>query len=133
MPFAIFTGLAVTACAQTNVPAAVKASFAKEFKGATAKWDKEGDKYEANFRQMGHEMSALYLSNGTMTESEMEIKVNELPKEVSAYLNANKKGEKISEASKITKPNGDVNYEAEVGGEDLIFDSKGKFLKVSKE
>lgn len=82
MFIAAFTGLVVTACAQTSVPAAVKASFAKEFKGTTVKWEKEGDRYEANFKQMGHEMSALYSIDGTITESEIEIKVSELPKEI---------------------------------------------------
>ncbi len=37
------------------------------------------------------------------------------------------------EASFITKPNGEVNYEAIVKHMDLIFDEKGKFLKEVKE
>jgi hypothetical protein len=35
--------------------------------------------------------------------------------------------------AKITKANGEVNYEAEVKGQDLIFDANGRFLKSIKE
>ena len=113
----------------SKVPAAVKTSFAKQYPGITAKWEKEAGKYEAGFDQNGHEMSALFEPTGAMTESEMEIKVSELPASVMQYITAHHKGATVKEASKITKANGEVNYEAEVKGKDLIFDANGKFLK----
>ena len=113
----------------SKVPAAVKTSFAKQYPGITAKWEKEAGKYEAGFDQNGHEMSALFEPTGAMTESEMEIKVSELPATVMQYITAHHKGVTVKEASKITKANGEVNYEAEVKGKDLIFDANGKFLK----
>jgi hypothetical protein len=117
---------------ETEVPATVKQSFAKQFPGATAKWEKEDGKYEANFKHMSHEMSALFEANGTMTESEIEIKTSELPAGVTSYIKEHHKGATIQEAAKITKANGEVNYEAEVHGKDLIFDAAGKFLKEIK-
>lgn len=117
----------------SKVPTAVKASFAKQYPGTTAKWEKEEGKYEAGFKHQGHEMSALYEANGTMTESEMEIKASELPVSVMQYVKTNHKGTTVKEAAKITKANGEVNYEAEVKGKDLIFDANGKFLKEVKE
>jgi uncharacterized protein YxeA len=129
--------ITLTACAQkidaSKVPVKVKESFAKQFPGTTPKWEKEGDKYEAGFKEKGHEMSVLFEANGTMTESEMEIKVSELPASVLEFVKTNHKGSGIKEASKITKANGEVNYEAEVKGKDLIFDAAGKFLKEQKD
>ncbi len=39
----------------------------------------------------------------------------------------------MKEAAVIVKANGEVNYEGEVNGKDVIFDSTGKFLKVDNE
>ena len=126
-----------SACAQklkeADVPAAVKASFAKQYSGVTAKWEKEDGKYEAGFKKDGNSMSALFEANGTMTESEMDIKVSDLPATVLAYVKEHYKGKTIKEGAKITKADGTVNYEAEVDGKDVIFDAAGKFLKEVKD
>lgn len=142
MLFAVAAGLTTATFAQKeekenkkkiDPPAAVKAAFAKQFPGSTAKWEEEHGKYEASFKHMNHEMSALFTAAGTMEESEMEVKTNELPIAVTAYVNQHHKGAAIKEAAKITKANGEVNYEAEVKGKDLIFDASGKFLKEVKD
>ena len=126
-----------SACAQklkeADVPAAVKASFTKHYPGVTAKWEKEDGKYEAGFKKDGNSMSALFEANGTMTESEMDIKVSDLPATVLAYVKEHYKGKTIKEGAKITKADGTVNYEAEVDGKDVIFDAAGKFLKEVKD
>ncbi len=126
-----------SACAQkldaSKVPAAVKAAFAKQYPGTTAKWEKEDGKYEAGFKQNGTSMSVLYEANGTMTESEMDIKVTDLPASVLSYVKEHYKGKSIKEGAKITKADGTVNYEAEVDGKDVIFDAAGKFLKEVKD
>jgi len=133
---ALVSLIGFSACAQkldaSKVPAAVKATFAKQYPGASVKWEKEDGKYEAGFKQNGNTMSALYEANGTMTESEMDIKVSDLPASVLAYVKENYKGKKIKEGAKITKSDGTVNYEAEVDGKDVIFDATGKFLKEMK-
>jgi hypothetical protein len=133
---ALATAIGFSACAQkldaSKVPAAVKATFEKQYPGVSVKWEKEDGKYEAGFKQNGNTMSALYEANGTMTESEMDIKVSDLPASVLAYVKENYKGKKIKEGAKITKSDGTVNYEAEVDGKDVIFDATGKFLKEMK-
>jgi Putative beta-lactamase-inhibitor-like, PepSY-like len=133
---ALATAFGFSACAQkldaSKVPAAVKATFEKQYPGVSVKWEKEYGKYEAGFKQNGNTMSALYEANGTMTESEMDIKVSDLPASVLAYVKENYKDKKIKEGAKITKSDGTVNYEAEVDGKDVIFDAKGKFLKEMK-
>ncbi len=128
--------IAFTACAQkldaSKVPTVVKASFAKQYPGATAKWEKEDGKYEANFKQNENTMSAMFELNGTFTESEMDIKVANLPTSVLAYVKEHYKGKNIKEGAKITKADGTVNYEAEVDGKDVIFDANGKFINEAK-
>lgn len=126
-----------TACAQKlaadKVPAAVKTSFAKDFPGIITKWEKEKANYEANFKQNGKIMSALYDASGNKTETEMDIKISGLPVAVTDYIFKNYKGEKIKEAAIITKANGEVNYEAEVKGMDLLFTKEGKFITTAKD
>jgi Skp family chaperone for outer membrane proteins len=132
---AVFMALSTASFAQKNVPApaAVKSSFAKDFPGATTKWEKEGVNYEANFKQEGKSMSALYDAKGNKQETEQSIKVSELPQTVKDYIAKNYKGEKIKEAAIITKANGEVNYEAEVKGMDVLFSKDGKFIKTTKD
>ena len=67
------------------------------------------------------------------TESEMEIKVADLPATVQAYMKEHYKGKTVKEGAKITKADGTVNYEAALGGKDVIFDANGKFLKEMKD
>jgi len=117
----------------SKVPAAVKAAFSKQYPGTAVKWEMEDGKYEASFKQNGNSMSVLYEANGTMTESEVDIKTTALPAAVQAYIKEHYKGKAIKEGAKITKADGTVNYEAEVDGKDVIFDAAGKFLKEVKD
>ena len=118
----------------SKVPAAVKESFAKKYpKVATVKWELEKGNYEAGFKQDGQSMSVVFTPNGTMTESEVDIKTSELPAAALSYVKTNYKGKSVKEAAKITKANGEINYEAEVDGKDVIFDANGKFLKVEAD
>lgn len=137
MMCALTTVVVISACAQkidaAKVPAAVKTAFAKQYPGATVKWEKEAGKYEAGFKQNGNTMSALFEANGTMIENEMDIKIADLPAPVLAYVKEHYKGKTIKEGAKITKADGTVNYEAEVAGKDVIFDANGNFLKEVKE
>ena len=137
MMSALVGTIGFAACAQkldaSKVPASVKAAFAKQYPGVTAKWEKEDGNYEVNFKQNGNTMSVLYEANGTMKESEMDIKVSDLPATVQAYVKEHYKGKVVKEAAKITKANGTVNYEAEVNGKDVIFDANGKFIKEAKD
>jgi Putative beta-lactamase-inhibitor-like, PepSY-like len=135
--FAVIATINLSAHAQkmaaARVPAAVKTAFAKQFVGATAKWEKENAEYEAGFKMDGKEMSALFTAEGKMTESEVSMKPTELSAKILAYLKANYKDKKIKGAAKITKADGTVNYEAEVNGVDVMFDANGKFLKEVKD
>lgn len=131
------SGVTLDASAQKldalKVPAAVKASFAGKYPGASPRWEKEDGKFEAGFKQGSQSMSAVYEANGTMTESEISIKVAELPAAVLSYVKEHYKGAAIKEAAKITKADGTVNYEAEVNKMDVLFDANGNFIKEAKD
>jgi hypothetical protein len=125
--------VSLTACTQkmdaSKVPAPVKESFARQFPGVVPKWEKEDGKYEAGFKQNGQEMSAVFEANGTMTESEIEIAVSELPALVKEYIKTHYNNSAIKEAAKITSVSGTMEYEAAIKGKDIIFDSNGNFIK----
>lgn len=116
---------------KSAVPAAIQSKFAKSYPAATkVKWEKEDAGYEASFKLKGMEISVLYSANGTLEETETEIKVSELPAKARTYAAA--KG-KIQEAAKIVLASGVVKYEAEVKDRDLLFDEKGNFLEEKTE
>ncbi|MEO8116329.1 MAG: PepSY-like domain-containing protein, partial [Bacteroidota bacterium] len=101
--------------------------------GMSAKWDKENTNYEASFKMDKHDMSELYDANGNLQETEMDIKVSELPASVMNYIKEHYAGEKVKEAAKITKADGIMMYEAEVKGIDVLFDANGNFLREEKD
>ena len=128
--------LSITGFSQKEVapPVSAKASFEKSFAGSSkVKWEKEGAGYEVNFVQNGQEMSAVFNSKGVLQETETEIKQSELPAAASDYVKQHYKGGKIKETAKITKANGEVNYEVNINGKDVMFDSHGKHIKDVKE
>lgn len=132
------TGLiGLSACGQklkeSQVPAAAKAAFQKQYPNVTATWEKEGGNYEVNFKEEGKTMSSIIDKSGTILETETDMAIKDLPQTVQDYLKDHYKGAKIKEAAKIVKSNGEVNYEALVNGKDVMFDSNGKFLKTAKE
>lgn len=127
------TVITVISCKAQDVPSAVKTAFEKYFPNTTVKkWDKEDDDYEANFTKDGKPMSVIFDANGVWKETETDIQVTELPASVSNYIKTNYKGAGIKEAAIIETANGKM-FEAEVKGEDLLFDMDGKFLKVQED
>lgn len=130
-----FSGFALNAqkLSTVQVPAPVKEAFAKQYPGISAKWEKEQKSYEANFKQNGNILSASYESNGTFIESELDIKVSDLPASIKEYVKAKYSDKTIKEAARISRAGGTINYEAEVNGKDLLFTDQGKFIKESKD
>lgn len=123
---------------EAEVPATVKDGFKKQYPNSkVSEWEKEGANFEAEFKHNKVETSVVIDANGTILETEVEIAVKELPAAVSEYITKNYAGYKVEEAAKITDNKGTVTYEAEVekGKEefDLIFDSKGGFIKKDVE
>ncbi|MFI5156402.1 MAG: PepSY-like domain-containing protein [Chitinophagales bacterium] len=118
----------------SKVPGAVRNSFSNKYPGIEKiSWEKENGQYEASYTKDGQSLSAMFKSDGTFTESEIDIKVDELPAPALNYMKEHYKGLEIKEASKITKASGEINYEAAINGKDAIFDANGKFIKEVKD
>jgi hypothetical protein len=117
----------------SKVPSVVTSAFKKMNPDVkSVSWEIEDGTYEANYKKNGMPSSSNYDKNGNLIESEVEIKVKDLPVSVPDYIKTHYKSG-IKEASKITKSNGEVNYEAMVNNVDVIFDANGKYLKEVKE
>ena len=70
---------------------------------------------------------------GKILEIESEIKISSLLPQILSYMNENYKGKELIGASKINNENGSIHYEALIKGKGIVFDSKGAFLKVTKD
>jgi hypothetical protein len=116
----------------SDLPAAVKQAFARQYPGILPQWDKEDGRYEAEFKKNGKEMSAVFDETGTLMESESEISLNELPHAVMGYMRAHYNNMAIRESTKITLASGKVEYEVAIKGMDILFDANGNFEKELK-
>ena len=94
---------------------------------------KENNDYEAEFEINKTKCSALFDSQGHLKELEKEIKTSELPKSALEYCHKNFPAYKMVETAQIIDASGKLTYEAELKKAnehfDVIFDSKGNFLK----
>lgn len=138
---AIAIALSATMLAQTEtkskktaIPVNVKEAFSKDFPEKKAKWGKEDDGFEAEFKINGTDASAVYDKTGHRKALEIAIKTSELPANTLEYLKKNYSTNKITEAAKITDDKDVVTYEAEIGKNgksyDVLFDANGKFIKI---
>ena len=126
--------LSMSIFAQKNIPTVVKATFAKNFPSIkVAKWEKENENFEAGFTKDGMACSALISAKGKLLESETEIDLTTLPAPCIEYVAKNYPSKKLQSAAKIIDFNGNVTYEAAIKGLDLIFDTKGTFIKSAKD
>lgn len=117
-----------------KVPAVVSKAVDQKFPDAQAlKWERENDNFEANFKDGLKHRSVLVAPSGKIMEVETAIGTASLPAKVREYVSANYKNAKIKEAAEIVQASGEVNYEAEVNGMDLLFSSKGTFIKAVKD
>ena len=117
-----------------QVPAAAKATFKAKFPLVkTNSWEKEGDKYEAGFKQDGITMSALITPAGELVETESDMSPAKLPAAVRAKLASDYKAYKVTEAAVLVSASGATTYEAEVskGGkhQDVVFNADGSLAK----
>ena len=115
------------------VPAAVKAKIKELYPNVKElDWSMENGNYEAEIEQKGSpDVSVILDAKGTVVETETEIKVAELPEAARTYIAKNVANAKIKEAAKIVKADNSVEYEAQVGKKDYIFDANGNFLKIA--
>ena len=115
-----------------KVPSAVRSALMAKWpdaKGVT--WEKEKGNFEANWGGTSKEdNSVLFTPGGSFVEMVVATPVASLPPAIGAYVKQHYATSKITEAGKITWPDGRSGYEAEVKGKDLVFDEKGNFIRI---
>jgi hypothetical protein len=115
---------------EKKVPVLVQSSFEKAYPEVKKiKWEKEDVNFEAQFEIKEVNFTVVLNSDGKILETEEEIKVNQLSKNIEAYVAKNYPNKKIIAAAKITDSKNILTFEAEIKGKDLIFDTKGNFVK----
>lgn len=116
---------------QSDVPAALKTKFATMYPDARAtKWEVVDGLYEASFLKNNIETEVLLSLDGSVLQTETEIGLKELPQPVRGHVATELGAKKITEASRISGPNGAVNFEIEVDNIDYLFDSEGNFIGI---
>ncbi|MEZ5174004.1 MAG: PepSY-like domain-containing protein [Bacteroidia bacterium] len=119
---------------ENKVPEKVKSALIQQYpKADEIKWEKENNAYEAEFEMNEIEYSVLINESGTITETEIEIKYEELPQAVKTSFKAEYPEKKIKEVSKITMSDGTVSYEVEINSGDLIYNSNGELISSEKK
>jgi Putative beta-lactamase-inhibitor-like, PepSY-like len=120
---------------ESQVPASVKAKFQllhPDIKNVNWIKQKKGG-YEAEFKQNNTELGVSIDSIGNLKETEMDMKVTELSKEILEYVTKNYPDHNITEAAQITYTDGKPMYEVEItkgkDSADLLFDSSYKYVK----
>lgn len=97
----------LTACGQKkDVPQKVKTAFTQKFPDVQkVKWESEDEnEWEAEFKMNGKEMTVCYDNTGKWLETEVEVKIKDLPAEVFKAINMKFEGFEIEEAESIEKP-----------------------------
>lgn len=128
---------------QQGVPIAVREAFQKAYpQAADIKYEKDSKAgkaaYEIEFKDQGLEREATYADDGTLLETEEEIRPDALPTTITEALKKAHPQAMLEEAEKVMKPDGEVSgYEVEMkDGEkewEVHLDTTGKILKTETE
>ena len=142
LPALLLIASSATAQGQTpaalNVPAPVKAAFAKRFpKAEGPQWEMEDKKdYEADFKLDGNKWSACFAPDGAWLETEHAIKADALPEAVRNAITAKYADQELKEAEQAETPKGTV-YEVEFAkGEhemEVVFSADGTVMRSKEE
>jgi len=119
----------------SDCPKAVKDAFKKAYPNVKkVKWSMEKAKdnarlHEAEFKVNGVEMSATYKEDGTLLETEMDVKRNDIPQKVLTAVAMEHPNAKPHEYAIITRASGAIVYEIEIREallkKDLLYKADG--------
>ena len=117
-----------------QIPSAVLQAFAKQYPDAKqVKWEMEDENYEAEFKKNKTDHAVLLNVAGIVLQTEVEIPASQLPAIAAQYLVKTYPGQKVKEATKISKGDRKTTYEAEIKNADILFDAKVNFIMVKQE
>lgn len=126
--------LAITTFAN-DIPKAIQDAFTKKFPTAkSVKWDKENaNEYEASFLLNGIKNSANYNTQGSLVETESEIKVSDLPSAITSNIQKKYTNWKIVGAAKIEHLKNGIQFEADLQKgklkKEVFYTEAGVFIK----
>jgi len=121
-----------------EVPAAVRASFAKQYPDASeVVWESEDGLFEAEFRWQGkNNVEAHYTADGAWAKTVVPIRFGELPGKVHDYLKS-QDGYEASEPERIEWPGSPPTFELKLANQlmewDCLFDAKGDLISRTRD
>lgn len=116
-----------------DVPQQIRNSFHQKYPNVkVVHWDQEGKNYEAGFEKSKVHHSVLFNAEAKIIETEVNVKLIDLPKKSLSYIKEHYKNQKIDEVAKIVTNDGTILYEIEIQGKDIIFDQNGTHIMRGK-
>src|SRR2546422_758929 len=95
-----------------KVSEAVTKGFNAKFPAATKpSWEIENGRYECEFKINGKEQEASFDPSGKWLDTETDIKIADLPKEVSDAIAKQLTGYKVTSAEKVEASDGKTYYD----------------------
>lgn len=120
-------------CKAKDVPPTVMSAFKNAYPNETkCYWGKDSINYQVSFFNGKAPISVTYDSSGKRLITEMQMPVEDLPKNIVDYVQKKYPGEIFQDVAQITNAEGIITYEVQVKEMDLIFDAKGNFLQSMK-
>lgn len=132
-------GLLLISCNRPNIPDEVKNAFNDRFKDVrSVNWQmEEPGEFEAEFKLNGVKTSATFDKDGNWKETEAQIKIQDVPDEISKILEIKYAGYDIRETTMVDTPEYQDAYEIVLSSKDndleLVFSSGGKILSQKQE
>ena len=121
-----------TRASSQTIPDTVKHAFAKKFQNVSKeKWTVEEKQYKVSFVKEKKQMAATFTKNGVLTETRTALIANDLPYNVTNYIEAKLDGAQIKNAALLTKGKKKI-YEVEISNRKLFFTEDGQYLRGEK-
>jgi len=118
---------------KTGIPAPVADKFMLLYPDAKCiTWHFTNDHFKADFKNNKMATTALIAADGTLLQTETQIKVTALPEQALAYFEEKPEDPKIEMATIIEDENGIITFEAVADKVDYTFDSSGQVVETNE-
>ncbi|QNF31205.1 PepSY-like domain-containing protein (plasmid) [Adhaeribacter swui] len=128
--------VALSACTpdtqSQKVPKQIVAAFQKIHPEANiTQWNDESPIWEAKYKNSQEIGAVSFNPKGEVVETELEIDDSQLTNQTAIleYIHSKYPKEEMQSIEKITKQDGNITYEIQITGKELVFDSQGNFLE----
>ena len=116
--------------AANAVPKTVTTAFKKSHPTATKEtWFKHDDKYEVKFTVNKKVKSLMYNTKGILVFNEAKVTLTTLAAAAKKYMDTNFTNQTILKVVRMTTMTNSISYAVEINDRNIIFDTKGHFIK----